>query len=72
MKTQTVNRINNRPAPQNRQTGGLDLSALKLTALHYLAEARAKEDYEQMGQIVHYAGEFGAGFEEINKILAQA
>jgi hypothetical protein len=62
--------LNNTRSNAFQQTpGGLDLSPLRLTALTYLAEARIKEDYEQMNDIVLYAKEFGATGREINAVL---
>lgn len=67
MKTTTFNRIRTNAGQQT--TSGLDLSPLKLTALTYLAEARIKEDYEQMADIVQSAKEFGASMREIKTVL---
>lgn len=67
MKTTTFNRIQTNAGQPT--TGGLDLSPLRLTALTYLAEARIKENYEQMADIVQYAKEFGASAREIKTVL---
>lgn len=67
MNTTTLNTTRNNALQQT--TGALDLSALKLTALTYLAEARVQEDYEQMTDIVLYAKEFGATDREIDAVL---
>lgn len=67
MNTTAINRTQANNYQQ--KTGGLDLSPLRLTALTYLAEARIKEGYEQMNDIVLYAKEFGATDREINAVL---
>ena len=67
MNTQTFNKLQNFLA--SYILSGLDLSTLKVTALTYLAEARAQERYEHMNEIIRYAQEFGATDNEINTLL---
>ena len=47
----------------------LDLSALKMTALIYLSEARALEAYETMPDLIRYAREFGAAEHDVAAAL---
>ncbi|MGE0268941.1 MAG: hypothetical protein AB7S78_10865 [Candidatus Omnitrophota bacterium] len=68
MNQTTLNRLQTNAHQQT--TSGIDLNPLKLTALLYLAETRARENYELMGEIVHYAREFGATNQEIRAVLA--
>ena len=66
MKTQTINRTREFTQQTDKR---LNFETLKFTALSYLTEARHNEDYEQMGEIITYAREFGAGPDEISAIL---
>ena len=67
MRTTTINRLQRYGTRRN--SGALDLGPLRLTALSYLAEARAQENYEQMGEILRYASEFGAKENDLQVVL---
>ena len=54
------------PAVNRRE---LNLTPLKVTALSYLREARSREEYEQMAELIRYAREFGATEREVALIL---
>lgn len=66
IKTPVMNHI-----PTTRvNTGDVNLTPLKVTALTYLREARINEEYETMSELVRYAREFGADRREIADALA--
>lgn len=55
--------------PALRKRGAVNKHPIKLTALLYLKEALARENYEVCGDIVAVAQEFGAAEFEIRDLL---